>query len=337
MRAYQIQDAFGLEHLQLVNLPTPKPGPGQVRVQLQAVSLNYRDLMMVKGQYNPRQPLPLVPCSDGAGVVKALGKGVTRFDVGDRVMTCFHQGWTGGEITPEVHGLTLGGPLDGTLVETLVVAEEGLVATPDFLTDVEAATLPCAGVTAYSALFTQGRVRPGDTVLVLGTGGVSCFALELARAAGCRVIVTSSSAMKLAMARELGATETVNYREFPEWHEEVRKLTGGRGVDLVVEVGGAGTLERSMKSVRTGGTIAVIGVLSGTRSEVDVIPVLMQRLRLEGVLVGSRDDFEALCRCLEGTRVHPVIDRVFSFKEAPAAFRYLEAAGHVGKVVIGLQ
>lgn len=333
MKAFVIP-SFGLENLQLVERALPEPGPGQVRVGLRAVSLNYRDLMMVKGLYNPRQPLPLVPCSDGAGVVEAVGEGVTTWQVGDRVMTCFHQGWSDGQIPEAVHAGTLGGPLDGTLAESMLVSEHGLVRTPEGLSEVEAATLPCAGVTAWAALFSQGRVRPGDTVLVLGTGGVSIFALQLAHAAGCRVIVTSSSEEKLARARELGAWETVNYREHPEWAKQVRKLTGGRGVDLVVEVGGAGTLGQSLRATRTGGTVAVIGVLSGTRSEVDVIPVLMQRLRLEGIFVGPRQDHQDLARFLDQHGIHPVVDAVFPFPQAREAFAHLEAAGHLGKIVI---
>lgn len=334
MRAYEIQQAFGIENLKQAERPTPEPGPGELRVGIRAISLNFRDLMMVRGHYNPRQPLPLVPCSDGAGVVEAVGEGVTGVAVGDRVMPCFHQAWPGGEIDPGIHAHTLGGPVDGVLAEEVLVRAEAVVPTPGFLTDAEAACLPCAGVTAFSALFTQGRVRPGDTVLVLGTGGVSIFALQLARAAGCRVVVTSSSEEKLARAKELGAWATVNYREQPDWHKAVRKLTGGRGVDLVVEVGGAGTLEKSLKSARTGGCLAIIGVLSGVQDQVNVLPVLMQRLRLEGVFVGSREDHRALARFLEVQQIRPVVDQTFPFEEAPEAFRCMEAAGHFGKLVV---
>lgn len=247
MNVYEIRGAFGLENLTRAERPDPTPGPSQVRVRVKATSLNSRDLMMVEGRYNPRQKLPLVPNSDGAGVVDAVGPGVTRVKPGDRVMTLFAQAWQAGEPTKAIVGTTLGGPLDGALADTVLLHEDGVVPTPAYLSDEEAATLPCAAVTAWSALVTQGGLKAGDTVLVQGTGGVSIFALQIARLFGARVIVTSSRDDKLERALKLGAQEGINYRTTPDWEKAVRTLTGGVGVDHVVEVGGAGTFERSLR------------------------------------------------------------------------------------------
>ncbi|MGE0712666.1 MAG: NAD(P)-dependent alcohol dehydrogenase [Planctomycetota bacterium] len=336
MQAYQIA-AFGLEQLARVELPDPVPGPGQVVVGVRAASLNYRDLMMVQGRYDPRQALPLVPLSDGAGEVLAVGAGVTRVSVGARVAGVFNQGWLAGAPGRAARKTTLGGPLPGMLAERALLSAEGVVPIPDHLSFAQAATLPCAGVTAWTALMDDGGVRPGETVLVQGTGGVSTFALQLAHAAGARVIATSSSPEKLARARELGAWATIDYRATPDWEQEVRRLTEGEGVDLVVEVGGAETLRRSLGCVRLGGRIAIIGVLSGRKTELDLAPVLMQRVRLQGVFVGSRAHFEALNRAVAAQRLEPVIDRVFPFAAAPAAFEHLAAGRHQGKVVISLE
>lgn len=333
MRAWEIQ-GFDLERLVQVDREDPEPGPGQVAVAVRAASLNYRDLMMLQGRYNPRQKLPLVPLSDGVGEVVAVGPGVSRVKPGDRVMGAFAQGWISGEPGREVSRTTLGGPLDGMLAERVLLSDQGVVAVPDALDDDTAAALPCAGVTAWSAVFGVGRVRPCDTVLVLGTGGVSSFALLLARLAGARVIVTSSSDARLERARALGAWQTLNYRSEPEWDRRVRELTDGAGADLVVEVGGAGTLGRSLASLRPGGAAAVIGVLSGHAGELDVRPILMRRLRVQGVLVGSRADLEALAAAVERHALKPPVDRVFAFDEAPEAFRALERGGHFGKLVI---
>lgn len=337
MRAFEIQDSFGLENLKQTERPDPEPGPGQVVLQMRAMSLNYRDLLMVRGHYNPRQPLPLIPCSDGVGEVTAVGDGVTRVAVGDRVATIFSQTWISGPPTIDKLQGTVGGPLDGTLAETMVLSAEGVVAVPDHLTDVEAATLPCAAVTAWSALAEQGSVGAGDVVLVQGTGGVSVFALQFATLLGARVIVTSSSESKLERVREMGAWKTINYVDDPGWAKTVRKLTGGRGADHVVEVGGAGTLGQSLKAVRVGGEVSVIGVLSGISSELNIIPILMQHLRLQGILVGSREGFERMNRALAAHRLQPVVDRVFAFSEAPAAFEYMASAAHFGKICIALE
>lgn len=333
MRAWEIE-RFGLAELRPVERPDPVPGPGQVRVRFRAVSLNFRDVLMVEGKYNPRQKLPLVPCSDGAGVVEAVGAGVTRWAVGARVMPNFAQGWLAGRETREKMKTTLGGPLDGTLRELGVFSEEGLVAIPEHLTDEEAATLPCAAVTAWNALAGKGSVRAGDTVVTLGTGGVSIFVLQLARLFGARVIVTSSSNDKLARAQELGAWHGINYLERPDWADAVLEVTGGAGADHVVELGGAGTLGQSLKAVRPGGEISIIGVLAGAVTELNVTSVLMRGLRLQGVLVGSREHFEDLNRALAHHRLRPVLDRTFDFGDAPAAFRYLATGRHFGKVVV---
>lgn len=336
MKVFEIQGSFGLDHLRLTERPEPEPGPGQVLLGLRAASLNYRDLMMVRGLYNPRQPLPLVPGSDGVGVVEAVGPGVDRVAVGDRVATLLCQRWTGGEPSHERLRSTLGGPLDGTLAERMVLPQDGVAHVPEHLSDAEAATLPCAALTAWSALVTQGRLRPGEIVLVQGTGGVSIFALQLAQLAGARVIVTSSRDDKLERAHELGAWAGINYRTTPEWGKAARKLTGGRGVDHVVEVGGAGTLAESLKAIRIGGTISLIGVLAGGVSELSVVPVFMQGVRLQGILVGSRDGFEAMSRAIAQHELRPIVDRVFPFAETREAFAHLESGQHFGKVAIDL-
>jgi len=334
MRVFQIQESFGLENLRLSERPDPSPGPGQVLLKMRSVSLNFRDLLMVRGHYNPRQPLPLIPCSDGFGEVIAVGDGVKRVAVGDRVATIFSQTWIGGPPSAEKLSGTVGGPLDGTLAEQMVLSADGVVPVPEHLTDVEAATLPCAAVTAWSALVEQGSVVAGDVVVVQGTGGVSIFALQFAQLLGARVIVTSSSDAKLERARELGAWKTINYREDAAWGKTVRRLTDGIGADHVVEVGGAGTLEQSLRAVRVGGQISVIGVLSGVASEINIIPILMQNVRLQGILVGSREGFERMNRAIAAHGLRPVVDRVFPFDDAPDAFHHMASASHLGKICI---
>jgi NADPH:quinone reductase-like Zn-dependent oxidoreductase len=336
MRAIEIQGSFGLDNLRLTERPDPAPGPGQVLLQMRSASLNFRDLLMVRGHYNPRQPLPLIPCSDGVGEVTAVGDGVSRVAVGDRVATSFFQTWIGGPPTADKIAGTLGGPLDGALAEQMVLSEEGVVPVPEHLTDVEAATLPCAALTAWSALVEQGEVGAGDIVLVQGTGGVSVFALQIARTLGARVIVTSSSETKLQRALELGAWKAVNYVDDPTWGKTVRTLTNGVGVDQVVEVGGAGTLEQSLKAVRVGGQVSVIGVLSGISSELNIIPILMQNIRLQGILVGSREGFERMNRAIVAHNLRPVVDRVFPFGEAPEALRHMASGSHFGKICINI-
>ena len=334
MKVYEIAGSFGLDRLRIAERPDPEPGPGELLLAVKAVALNRRDLMTVEGSYNPKQPLPLVPCSDAAAEVLAVGEGVTRFAEGDRVCPLFSRGWLSGEPEREKLRSTLGGPLDGTLAERMVVPAESAVAAPEHLTDEEASTLPCAALTAWSAVVTHGRTRPGDVVLVLGTGGVALFALQVASLAGARVIVTSSSDDKLARARELGAEGTINYRKEPEWGRRVKELTGGRGADLVIEVGGAKTLSRSLHAVRMGGTIAMIGALAGGEAPLSVIPILMRQVRVQGVMVGDREGFEAMNRALAAHDLRPVVDRAFPFDEVPAAFRHMASGKHFGKVVV---
>lgn len=336
MRAYEIQE-FGIDNLRKVERPDPEPGPGQILVKVHASSLNYRDLMMVQGMYNPRQPLPLIPNSDGAGEVVAVGDGVTRVAVGDRVAGIFAQGWIEGRPNRQKVGkTTLGSPLDGMLTEFRVLDAEGVVPIPEHLSFEEAATLPCAGVTAWSALYRHGNLQPGETVLVLGTGGVSMFALQFAKLAGARVVVTSSSDAKLARARELGADCCVNYRDTPDWHKPVREFTGGVGVDQVIEVGGVGTLGKSLRSVRMGGTISLIGVLAGRDNKLDLTAALMQDVRIQGVIVGPRKSFEEMNAAIAANELKPVVDRVFDFDDAPSAYRLMAEGGHFGKVCVNI-
>ena len=334
MKTYEITK-FGIDELKIAERPDPKPGFGQVLVKVKAVALNYRDLMVVKGQYNPKLKMPRVPCSDAAGEVVATGEGVTRVKTGDRVCGIFMQGWLGGDISEEAGRTALGGAIDGVLAQSVVLGQEGVVPIPEHLSFREAATLPCAAVTAWHALVARGQVRAGDTVLTLGTGGVSMFALQFGVMSGARVIVTSSSDDKLARAKSMGAWETINYKAVPDWEERVRKLTGV-GVDHVVELGGAGTLMKSLRAVRTGGTVSVIGVLSAGGSDLSPLPILMKTVRVQGIYVGSREMFEALNRAIVAHRMKPVLDRGFGFEEAREAMHYMESGAHFGKVVIQL-
>jgi NADPH:quinone reductase-like Zn-dependent oxidoreductase len=334
MKSWEIQKAFGLENLVHAERPDPQPGPRQVLVGMRAVSLNFRDLLMVRGQYYPKQPLPLIPLSDGVGEVLKVGDGVTRVKAGQRVCPIFCQRWIAGPPTKAKLLSALGGPLDGTLVERMILDEEGVVPTPDHLSDEEAATLTCAAVTAWSAVVEQGGLRAGDTLAVLGTGGVSVFALQFAKMLGARVIVTSSSDGKLERAKSLGADELVNYKTTPDWDRKVKDLTGGVGADHVLEVGGGGTFPRSVRAVRVGGHISLIGVLSGATTEVNLAPILMQNIRVQGVLVGNRETFESMNRAVEQHRLRPVLDRIFPFDEARAAFEHMAGQGHFGKIAI---
>ena len=334
MQKWQVEGGFGLENLRRVEGPTEALGPSDVRVKVQAASLNYRDVLMMQGLYNPKQPLPLVPVSDGAGEVVEVGANVTRVSVGDRVVGSFAQGWLSGRARIEKIRATLGGPLPGMLRTEAVLSEQGVSKFPADYTYEEAATLPCAALTAWSAL-AQADLQSGEVVVVQGTGGVSLFAAQLAKARGARVIVTSKSNDKLARAeKELGADFGINYTEVPKWSAKVRELTGKQGADVIIEVGGGGTLAESTRAVRVGGTICLIGVLAGVESKLLLTPVLMQNVRIQGVLVGHRDGFDDLVRALEAGGVRPVIDRVFPFAEAKDAFEYLTTGAHFGKIVI---
>jgi NADPH:quinone reductase-like Zn-dependent oxidoreductase len=338
MRRYQIREPKGIGSLECVEVPSPRPGPGQVLVEMKAWSLNYRDLAMPRGGYPGNDKVlkapPLVPLSDGAGEVIETGSGVQGFAAGDRVVTSFFQSWADGELTREGHGSSLGGAVDGVLAERVVLSQEGLVAAPPSLSFEQAATLPCAAVTAWAAL-SQASTGPGQSVLLLGTGGVSIFALQLARVMGARVLITSSSAEKLERARQLGANELIDYVAVPDWDRRVLELTGGVGVDHVLEVGGLGTLERSIRATRISGTISLIGVLSGNpEHNPSPMDVMFKRQTLRGIYVGSRRMLEELCRAVEVNRISPVIDRVFGFTEAQEAYRHLKAGQHFGKIVI---
>ncbi|MEZ4221034.1 MAG: NAD(P)-dependent alcohol dehydrogenase [Polyangiaceae bacterium] len=337
MKAIVIDGGFGLEHLRLVERPDPALGPGQIRLSMRAASLNFRDLLMAQGAYNPKQPLPLIPASDGVGEVVELGAEVEDVKVGDRVCPIFAQGWLSGTPNKSMLRTTLGGPRDGTLCESMVVSAAAVVRVPDFLSDEAAATLPCAAVTAWSALVTLGRLRAGQVVLTQGTGGVAIFALQIAKLMGARVIVTSKSDEKLERARGLGADDIINYRQEPQWGRRARELTAGVGVDHVIEVGGGGTLGESLRAVRPGGTISVIGVLSGTTSDVNLLPLLMQNVRMQGVIVGHRESFEALVAAVAQARLQPVVDRVFSLDETRAAFDHMASANHFGKIVVRIR
>ncbi len=333
MKTYELQ-SFGFDGLKLAERPQPEPKANEVLLKMRAWSLNYRDLMIVNGRYNPRLRFPLVPLSDGVGEIVAVGAHVTRVKVGDRVASTFFERWVSGELTDEIAKTALGGGgKDGVLAEYVALHEDGVVRVPEHLSDEEAATLPCAALTAWNALITQGKIKAGDTVLVLGTGGVSIFALQFALMSGARVLITSSSDEKLARARELGAHEGINYKTHPDWEEQARALTGGRGVDHVVEVGGAGTFAQSLRATRRGGTVSLIGVLSGA-GEVNPIPILMNSLRVQGIYVGSREMFEAMNAAISLHKTHPIVDRVFPFAEASAAMEYMASGAHFGKVCI---
>lgn len=331
MKAWQIV-SDGIDALKLAEVAAREPGPGEVRMRVEASSINYRDLMTVKHAAARGVPLPRIPNSDGAGTVTAVGAGVRGLSVGDRVASCFFQDWIDGACSPEAMASALGGALDGVLAEEAVLKADGVVPVPPHLSAAEAATLPCAALTAWHALVEVGRLKAGDTVLLLGTGGVSIFALQFAKAMGARVILTSSSEDKLERARGMGADETVNYRANPDWQKAVLELTGGRGVDVTVEVGGPGTLARSVEATRVAGRIALIGVLTG--GTIDPTLIMRKSITLQGVYVGSRRMFLDMNRALALHGIRPVIDRTVPFAAAQAAYRAMEAAGHFGKIVI---
>lgn len=333
MRAWQIP-AFGIDSLELVERHDPEPGPGQIRVRVHAVSLNFRDLRMVTGLYNPRLKLPRIPCSDGAGVVDAVDPGVTAWKRGDRVAGIFMQNWLEGEPTRAKTAGALGGDIDGMLAGLVVLAESGVVAIPQHLSHEEAATLPCAAVTAWNALGV-GDLRPGSTVLIQGTGGVSIFALQFARLMGARVLGISSSDEKLERARGLGLDAGLNYRATPEWDRWVVDQTGGEGVDLVVEVGGVGTLPRSLRAVRMGGVIAQIGVLDDTAEPLPLPLILHKQVCIRGIYVGSRHNFEQMNKALTLAALRPVFEST-PWTAAREAFHRMESASHFGKLVLSV-
>ncbi|HEY1880446.1 MAG TPA: NAD(P)-dependent alcohol dehydrogenase [Caulobacteraceae bacterium] len=334
MRALQLAGGVGLEHLKLMDIPAPKPGPGEVLVRMRAVSLNYRDWLMVNGVYGRATPDPMTPFSDGCGVVEAVGEKVTRFQVGDRVATMFFQNWISGPPTFQGLASALGAPIPGAGRELAAFHEEGLSKVPDFLTDHQVATLPCAALTAWRALFEDARLRPGDTVLLQGTGGVSIFGLQFAKAAGFRTIITSSQNEKLDRATTLGADHRINYRDTPDWGRAARDWTGGQGVDFVMEVGGAGTLTQSLQAIALSGHIAIIGVLGGAAEPLQIGQMIGTGAKLQGVMVGSRLMFEAMCRAIETHRIEPIVDKVFPLEDAASAFEAMRTGAHFGKIVL---
>jgi NADPH:quinone reductase-like Zn-dependent oxidoreductase len=333
MKAWTLP-AFGIDSLELKDLPAPALKPGQVLIQVEAVSLNYRDLLVVLGHYNPKMHLPRIPASDGAGVVKAIGEGVTRVKPGDRVCGSFMQNWIDGRPTQEKIRGALGGDIDGMLAEQVVLHEQGLVKIPDYLSIEEAATLPCAALTAWNALVNAAHLTAGETVLIQGTGGVSIFALQFAKAMGARVLGTSGSYEKLERARKLGLDAGHNYRTQPEWAKWVLEQTNGQGADVIVEVGGAGTFSQSLAAIRIGGTVAQIGVLTQSTEPLHIPLILHKQVRVQGIYVGSRTQFEDMNRALEQNRVQPVIDNIYAFHDLPAALRHMQSATHFGKIVV---
>ena len=333
-------NAFGLDNpanLSLEPLTLPSPAPNEVLVDLHAASLNYRDLMVVLGTYNPKMALPRIPGSDAAGIVTAIGSNVTRFKVGDHVTSLFFQDWLDGEIQPTTGKSALGGPIDGVFSTAHLFPETGLIHAPAGYTHAEAATLPCSALTAWNALVEKGNLHAGQTVLILGTGGVSLFALQIAKAHGARVILTSSSDEKLARARTLGADEVINYRTTPDWDREVFKLTANRGVDHIVEVGGAGTLPLSFKAITPGGRIYVIGVLAGKGQLIDPTPILAKAIHVDGVYVGSRAMYQRMIAAIEANHLHPILDRTFPLTQAREALAHMQSGNHFGKIVLNLQ
>lgn len=332
VKAYEIKN-FGLDNLTPANRPEPRPGPNQVLIKMHAWSLNYRDLMTVTGRYNPRLKLPQIPLSDGAGEIVEVGPGVQDFKSGDRVANTFFERWVSGAETDEAARTALGAGRDGVLAEYVVLHEDGIIPIPEHLTYAEAATLPCAALTAWNALVVEGKIKAGDAILTLGTGGVSIFALQFGLLHGAQVIITSGSDEKLVKARQLGAGHTINYKQVPMWGKQVRQLTGGRGVDHVVELGGTGTFNQSIAALRRGGHLSLIGVLA-QGGDVNILPVLMNNIRVQGIFVGSREMFASMNAAIGLHRLQPVIDCTFAFEEAVEAFRFMESGKHFGKIVI---
>ena len=335
MKVFQIQDDWGMEHLKLASRPDPKPGPGQVLLRMRAASLNYRDLVVpMRGYGSHTGTLPLIPVSDGVGEVVEAGAGVTRVKSGDRVCPLFAQNWISGEPTPERLSRSLGGPVDGTMAEYMVLSEEGVSKVPAHLSDEQAASLPCAALTAWSALVTHDNLGPGSRVLVQGTGGVALFALQFARLRGAHVTLISSSDDKIARAKALGADAAINYLRVPEWYKATREITGGQGYDHILELGGEKTLPQSLRCIRPGGTLSMIGVLSGGMLSAPLGLVVTRQVRLQGITIGNRDGFEAMLRAIGRHGLQPVTDKVFPFEQLKEAMSYLKSGAHFGKVCI---
>jgi NADPH:quinone reductase-like Zn-dependent oxidoreductase len=335
MRVYQVEDDWSVDNLKLADRPEPNAGPGQVRLKMLASALNYRDLLVPQRGYGSRmKPLPLIMLSDGVGCVDQVGEGVDSLRLGDRVCPLFFQSWLSGEPDNARLGMSLGCEMDGTMAQYMVLPANGVALVPAHLDHNEVATLPTAGVTAWRAIVTEGRVKPGDTVLIQGTGGVSLFALQFAKMLGARVICTSSSDEKLLRARTLGADETINYLSTPEWGKTARTIADGIGVDHVVEVGGQRTLPQSLRAVRPGGTISMIGVLAGSQLDISLGLIVTRHIRLQGITVGSGDDFRTMVRAISQQGMRPVVDRVYGFEQLHQALQHLASGKHFGKICI---
>ncbi|PJI42161.1 NAD(P)-dependent alcohol dehydrogenase [Ferrovibrio sp.] len=335
MRAIELQD-FSVDALHMTERPDPQPKAGEVLVRVKACSLNFRDWLMAQGSYNPKQKLPLIPVSDGAGEVIAVGDGVSGFKAGDRVLGHFFPNWLAGEPSVEKFSVSMGGPYDGWLCEQRTFPATALAHIPAHLSYEDAAALPCAALTAWSAITTLGKVQPGERVLIQGTGGVALFALQFAKLAGAEVIMTSSSDEKLARVKAMGADHLVNYKTDANWGHTARALTGGAGLDHIVELGGAGTLMQSIRAIRPGGMISMIGVLSGPGHDLKIPLVVMQQIRLQGVTVGSKEGFDAMLRAISLAKLKPVLDERFEFSESGvrAAYNHMGGGSHFGKIVI---
>ena len=336
MRVFQIEGDWGFENLKLVQRPEPRPGRGEVLISMKMASLNARDLIVpLRGYGRATGELPLIPVSDGVGEVVETGEGVTRVKTGDRVCPTYFQNWTAGEPSPARFASALGGPLDGVMADLVCLSEEGVVRVPDYLGDTEAATLPCAALTAWSAISTHNRTRAGDRILIQGTGGVALFALAFAKIHGAHVTVISSSEEKLDQVRAMGADATINYRETEDWARASRSITEDRGgYDNVIELGGEATLPLSLRAIRPGGTISVIGVLSGLNLNASLGPIVARQVRLQGVTVGHRDGFEAMLAAMAQHEVRPVLGESFAFEDLKPALEHLRAGGHIGKTLI---
>jgi NADPH:quinone reductase-like Zn-dependent oxidoreductase len=337
MKLFEIRDSFGLGNLKLAERPTPEPQPDEVLIRLHAASLNFRDLLVVQGKYNPRMKLPRVPLSDAAGEIVSVGAKVTGWKPGDRIVVPFFPAWLDGELTAPAAASALGGDVDGMLREFITVRANALISIPDHLSFEQAAALPCAAVTAWNGLFVSGNLQPGQTVLLIGTGGVSLFGLQFTKTAGANIILISSSDAKLERARAMGATHTINYKSTPDWEKEVLKITNGHGADVTLEVGGTGTLSKTLKATAYAGHVSLIGVLSGISGDVQIGHILHKALAIRGIYVGSRATFEAMNRAIAQHKIEPVIDQVFDFDQSVEAFRHLESAQHFGKIVIRIK
>ena len=332
MKAWQLQ-AFGRENLSLNEVPQPTPGPGEVLVRISSVSLNYRDKLLYDGLYNPHLDFPITQVADAVGEIVALGPNTTRFKVGDRVVTNYCTRWIDGPPTVKESLYSLGNVIPGALAEYLVLTEQALVLSPSYLTNDEAAALPCAALTAWSALVEKGNLTAGQTVLIQGTGGVSLFGLQIAAALGATVIVTSSSDEKLARAKALGAKHTINYTRTPDWEKEVLALTNDQGVDHILEVVGGPNLARSIKAIKPQGQITLIGIIEGFDATIPLFTVMQKHAVIRGIIVGPRRALEDMLRKFDEVKLHPVIDTVYSFADARKAFDHLER-GAFGKIVI---